>query len=312
MSYKFDSLITILRKLDSRENVTVHSLMNDLEIAERTAYRYIQTLQVAGFPIIFDRKKKSYVFSENYKLAKPALSVEETLAFALAKKLLGNFGTGMEKSLNSIEEKLSLKEPSLPHHIVLKTERLSPIVEGYLGTIYSAIKNFQRIKITYQSLYSNEETERKIDPYYLFFQDDYWHLRGYCHLREDLRTFALDRIVSLKVLKEHFIPSGISAEDELSGTFGNILDGEPIEVVLRFDAKIKPYVLRKKWHESQKEKELKDGRVEMRFKVNGIQGIKQWTYKWLPHVEVVEPKELKKEIVEELNDALKKYQENRR
>ncbi|MDP1759199.1 MAG: HTH domain-containing protein, partial [Thermodesulfovibrionales bacterium] len=80
MSYKFDSLITILRKLDSRENVTVHYLMNDHEVAERTVYRYIKTLQVAGFPIIFDRKKESYMFSENYKLAKPDLSVEETLA----------------------------------------------------------------------------------------------------------------------------------------------------------------------------------------------------------------------------------------
>ena len=307
MSYKFDSLITILRKLDSREKVTVHSLMDDLEISERSAYRYIQTLQVAGFPITFDRKKESYIFSERFKLGKPDITVEETLALSLAKRLLGNFGTGMEKSLNSIEEKLSVKEPVLPQHIVLKAEKLSPIVEGYLGTIYQAIRNFQRIKLTYQSLYSNEETERKVDPYYLFFQDDFWHLRGYCHLRDDLRTFALDRIVSLKVLKEHFIPKGISSEDELSGAFGNILDGEPVEVVLRFDAEIKPYILRKKWHESQKEKELKDNRVELKFKVNGIEGIKQWIYRWIPYVEVVEPIELREEVRYELKEAHKRH-----
>ncbi|MEK7333449.1 MAG: HTH domain-containing protein, partial [Nitrospirota bacterium] len=99
MSYKFDSLITILRKLDSREKVTVHSLMDELEISERSAYRYIQTLQVAGFPITFDRKKESYIFSERFKLGKPDITVEETLALSLAKRLLGNFGTGMEKSL---------------------------------------------------------------------------------------------------------------------------------------------------------------------------------------------------------------------
>jgi hypothetical protein len=67
MSYKFDSLITILKKLDQRETVTVHSLMNDLEISERTTYRYILTLETAGFPIIYDRKKQSYIFSDNYK-----------------------------------------------------------------------------------------------------------------------------------------------------------------------------------------------------------------------------------------------------
>jgi predicted DNA-binding transcriptional regulator YafY len=156
MSFKFDSLIKILRKLDSREKVTVSSLKDDIEISERTAYRYIQTLQVAGFPIVYDRIKESYVFSENFKLGKPALSVEETLALSLAKRLLVNFGTGMEKSLSKIEEKLSVKESSLPKHIVLKADKLSPIVEGYLGMIYQAIKNFQRIKLTYQSLYSDE------------------------------------------------------------------------------------------------------------------------------------------------------------
>ncbi|MEK6653257.1 MAG: HTH domain-containing protein [Nitrospirota bacterium] len=173
MSYKFDSLITILRKLDSREKITVSSIMAELEISERSAYRYIQTLQVAGFPITFDRKKESYIFSERFKLGKPDITVEETLALSLAKRLLGNFGTGMEKSLNSIEEKLSVKEPALPQHIVLKAEKLSPIVEGYLGTIYQAIKNFKRIKLGYKALYSDEETERKVDPYYLFFQDDF-------------------------------------------------------------------------------------------------------------------------------------------
>jgi predicted DNA-binding transcriptional regulator YafY len=306
MSYKFDSLITILRKLDNKEKITVHSLMNDLEVAERTAYRYIQTLQVAGFPIVYDRNKESYMFSENYKLSKPDLTVEETLAFALAKKLLGNFGTGMEESLKSIEQKLSVKEPALPQHIVLKAEKLSPIVEGYLGAIYQAIKNFQRIKLNYQALHSDEKTERKVDPYYLFFQDDFWHLRGYCHLREELRTFALDRITSLKTLKEYFIPKGISSEDELSGAFGNILDGEPVLVVLRFDAEIKAHVLRKKWHQSQKENELNDGRIEMRFEVNGIEGIKQWIYKWIPYVEVIEPKELKEEIRIELKKTMGK------
>ncbi|MEK6581359.1 MAG: HTH domain-containing protein, partial [Nitrospirota bacterium] len=88
------------RKLDGRDKITVPSFMDELEISERSAYRYIQTLQIAGFPIVYDRKKESYIFSENYKLGKPSISVEETLAFGLAKRLLGNFGAGMQKSLN--------------------------------------------------------------------------------------------------------------------------------------------------------------------------------------------------------------------
>jgi predicted DNA-binding transcriptional regulator YafY len=126
-------------------------------------------------------------------------------------------------------------------------------------------------------------------------------------LRDDLRTFALDRITSLNILNENFIPKGISSEEELSGSFGIVVDGEPVEVILIFDKEVKPYVLRKKWHQSQKEKELKDGRVEMSFRVNGIEGIKQWIYRWIPNVEVVEPKKLKNILNHDLRETLKKH-----
>jgi predicted DNA-binding transcriptional regulator YafY len=78
-------------------------------------------------------------------------------------------------------------------------------------------------------------------------------------------------------------------------------------VVLRFDAEIKPYLQRKKWHQSQRERELKDGRLELRFRVNGLEGISRWIYRWLPHVEVVSPKRLRANIKLELEQALKKY-----
>lgn len=307
MSYKFDSLMIILRKLNNKEKVTIESLKDELEVSERTAYRYLRTLQTALFPINYDRSKRSYVFDEGYSLVKPNLTLEETLALNLAKKTLGNLGIGMEKSIASIEEKLSLNKPNLPKHIVLKAKGLPPDVERHLSTIHRTINNYQRIELVYRSLHADEETVRRVDPYYLYFADDFWHLKGYCHLRKGFRTFALDRIQSLKVLNEHFIPENISPYEEISGAFGVMVDIEPVEVVLRFDKEIKPYVLRKKWHQSQKEKELKDGRVEVRFNVNGFDEIKQWIYRWLPYVEVIAPKELKKIVKEELRLSLERH-----
>lgn len=303
MSFKFDSLIMILNKIDKGEKVTVNSLMEDLEMSERTIYRYLQTLLVADFPISYDKKMESYVFDEGYRLGKPYLSVEETLAFALAKKISSNFGAGMEKTLTRIEEKLSVKKQTLPRHIVLKTEKLPPQVEEHLERIHNAINNYKRIEIDYDALHSKEKSHRRIDPYYLFFQDGFWYLRGFCHHSKEPRTFGLDRITSLKVIEEHFIPKKIEPEEELSSAFGAWLDGKPTEVVLRFDKEIKSQVLRKKWHESQKVKELKDGKVEMRFKVKGLGGIKKWIYQWIPNVEVVKPKGLR----EEIRSNLKRY-----
>ncbi len=302
MSYKFDSLITILNKLDKGEHATVQSLMDDLEMSERTVHRYIKTLQVAGFPIGYNRLRQSYAFDEGCSLRKPNLTIEETLSFALAKSMLGSFGSGMSKGLAGIEEKLSKKTTNLPPHIILSAGAASQGQE-YLGIIHQAISNFQRIEIDYRTLYSDEQTLRQVDPYYLFFQDGFWNLRGYCHLREDFRTFALDRILNLKVLDAHFLPRKVAPAYELSGSFGSVIDGEPVDVVLRFDAEIKPHILRKKWHQSQQEKELKDGGLEVRFRVNGIEGIKQWIYRWIPFLEVVAPKELREEVLSELKAA---------
>jgi predicted DNA-binding transcriptional regulator YafY len=307
MSYKFDSLIAVLNKIDSEEKVIVQSIKGALEISERTAYRYIQTLQVAGFPIHFDRKKNSYVFTEGYSLRKPVLSVEETLAFALAKKMLKGFGEGIEKSFHKIEEKLSKKKADPAKHIVLKGEVPSPEVGNYLQAIHSAIVNFKKIELQYKTLYSDRESIRLVDPYYLFYQDGFWHLRGYCHLREDFRTFALDRIISLRLLDQHYLPKRVTPEEDLSGAFGSVVDGKPVEVILRFDKEIKQYVLRKHWHESQKTSELKDGKLEVTFNVKGIEGIKEWIYRWLPHVEVVAPKKLKEAIKQDLKQAIKRY-----
>ena len=127
MSYKFDSLITILRKLDSRERITVSSIMAELEISERSAYRHIQTLQVAGFPITFDRKKRVIYSAKDLNSGSPTLQLKRHLPSAL-QKASRQFRHWNGKSLNSIEEKLSVKEPALPQHIVLKAEKLSPIV----------------------------------------------------------------------------------------------------------------------------------------------------------------------------------------
>jgi predicted DNA-binding transcriptional regulator YafY len=307
MSYKFDSLMIILNKLDSKEKVTVRMLAEDLEISERTVHRYLTTLQVAGFPIHYDRKKESYVFIEGFSLRKPHLSVEETLSFALAKSMMKNFGAGMELGFNRIEEKLSSKSTELPAHIIFKSQGVSGMVQDYLEKIHLAINNYERIEIEYAKLSSGEKAMRKVDPYYLFFNDGFWYLRGYCHMSEGLRTFALDRIHTLSVLNDHFMPKRLMPEDELSDTFGAWIDGEPTEVVLVFDKEFKQNIMRKKWFQRQREKELPDGRLELRFDVKGRVGIKKWLFQWIPFVEVIAPKELREDVRKELNIALNKY-----
>jgi predicted DNA-binding transcriptional regulator YafY len=306
MSYKFDSLIILLNKLDRGEKVTVRSLIEDLQMSERTVHRYLVTLRTA-FPISYDRHTGSYAFEDGYTLKRPDLSREEVITFALAKNMLTNLGPGMEKGLESIARKISMASNRPSEGISIGPDQAPASGSQYIIPLQQALSNYQSLEIVYRRLYDDETTKRIVDPYYLFFREGFWNLRGYCRLRKALRTFALDRIVVLKLTGRYFVPMHLTPHDELPGSFGSYLDDEEVEVVVRFDKEIKPYVTRKKWHQSQRDAELPDGRLELRFVVNGTEDIRKWLYQWIPYVEVVSPEELRETLVAELSETVNRH-----
>jgi len=306
MSFKFDSMMIILNRIDSGEKVTVPFLKEELQVSERTVHRYLDTLQLSGYPLYYDRQQERYLFPEGYSLKKPGFDPEELLAFALAKKVIKGFGSEFEERLIRIEKKLRSRGADDNPRILVREEE-TVLGAGFLEGLNRAALRFQRVEFSYRALSSRSETIRKVEPDYLFYQEGLWYLRAYCCLREEFRTFALDRMASLKELGEHFVPRQRSGDDELATSFGSFLDGDPVEVILAFDPEIKAYIQRRRWHASQEEKERADGRLEVRFRVNGLEGISRWIYRWLPWVEVVAPPALRKKVREDLERALAKH-----
>lgn len=304
MSYKFDALVTILNWMEAAQPVTPQYIQEQLEISERTSFRYMQTLEGAGFPIYFDKKKGMYRFIEGYSLRKPNLTVSETLALMLAKISLKSMNAGLDTEIQHIEEKLTASRQALPAHIIIVTDDFKTDVHEIFMTINDAIVSRRSIEFSYHAASTGNKTMRTVDPYYLYFNDGIWTMRGWCHTRKNMRAFALDRITMLTTLEKSFELSQNASQDEYEGTFGRFVDGESVEVKLIFNKSCTPFLLRKTWHPSQQTKELQDGRLEMTFTVNGILGIRPWIYRWLPNVEVVAPKELVELVTCELKTAL--------
>ena len=309
MSEKFDRLLTILNLLDRGTPCPPKDLAEKLEVSERTVFRYLSSLQNAGIPIYFDRERGSYSFADGFSLKKALLTPNELLALKLARELVTTLGKGFERSLDALEQKLlsiaqcaAGKSKAVPLAISPQERPASGEFFPWLHDLVQATEDFRLVELSYESLHEVEITVRAIEPCYLFFADGVWLVRAWCRLREDWRTFALDRIRSLQMTDQHFLPRrSINMERELSEGFGPYVeDGEPVEVVLRMHEDIAPYVLRRKWHPSQTHHELPDGGVEIRFLVRGIQGIKPWIYRWIPYVTVISPDYLKQKIEEDL------------
>lgn len=306
MSYKFDALVSILNWLETGEVVTPNYIQDNLEISERTAFRYVQTLEGAGFPIYYDKRIGSYRFMDGYSLRKPHLTVSESLALALAKVSLKSMSAGLDNELQHIEDKLAVAAHGLPDHIIISGDDFATDIHELFLAINDAIVTSRTVEFSYNAASTGKETKREVDPYYLYFGDGIWTMRGYCHKRKEMRAFSLDRIDGLKILGKRFVASKIRPQEEYNGTFGRFVDGDPVEVKLIFDKVSVPFLLRKKWHPSQETRELEDGRLEMNFTVNGILGIRPWIYRWLPNVEVVAPLILKNLVREELQASLLK------
>lgn len=65
---KIDALTSILKKLDNGEKLTPELLARDFHVGVRTIYRYLNHLQLAGYPVFFDKESRSYRFLDNYRL----------------------------------------------------------------------------------------------------------------------------------------------------------------------------------------------------------------------------------------------------
>lgn len=304
MSYKFDALVSILNWIEGGQTVTPQYICNELAITTRTTYRYLQTLEGAGFPIFFDKRRGSYRFCEGFTLRRPNLDVQESLALALARVSLAGMNAGLDDKLRGIEEKLAVRGNGLPEHIIIAADQFNSDISGIFSVLNSAIVERRTVVFEYHAASTRQITRRKVDPYYLYFSDGIWTLRGHCHTRKGLRAFSLDRISGLEMLTEQFDKPMIKPDEEHEGTFGRFVSGKPVQVRLVFHDEAIQAVSRKRWHSSQQSRLLEDGTLEMTFTVNGILGIRPWIYRWLPLVRVVEPKELVKLVETELGNAL--------
>ncbi len=70
---------------------------------------------------------------------------------------------------------------------------------GFVDELSRAVASRKFVEFDYTAQASGERTRRKVDPYGLVYRFGAWVMVGYCHLREDLRSFRVDRIEKLSV-----------------------------------------------------------------------------------------------------------------
>jgi len=113
-----------------------------------------------------------------------------------------------------------------------------------------------------------------------------------CHLRKDIRTFALDRVKMLRVTDESFkVPDDFSLEDCMGAAFG-VVQGKAEHIKIWFAPETAGYIKEKNWHESQEVQRQRDGSVIFEAEVAVTEELVSWVMSWGAKAEVIGPESL--------------------
>ncbi len=208
-------VLAVLALLQAHGRMSGAELAQRLEVNIRTLRRYIIMLQDLGIPIEAERGRNgAYVLSAGFKLPPMMFTNEEALALTVglisARRLnLADTDRAVESAFAKLERvmplDLKVRVRALTETITLDSNRAAstPPSEAVLSTMSSAAQLQQRVHIQYHPP-QGEDTERDFDPYGLTYYLQKWYAVGYCHLRQGLRSFRLDRITNINTLEAHF------------------------------------------------------------------------------------------------------------
>lgn len=173
----------------------------------------------------------------------------------------------------------------------------------------SALLRRKRLMISYYARGSNETTEREISPQRMIYYRGNWYLDAWCHMRDDLRSFAVDAIKWAEILETRARDVADKRLDEVLGSSYGIFAGDDLTwATLHFTPQRARWVASERWHPKQESRTFKDGTYELRVPFSDDRELIMDILKYGADCEVISPKALRARVAEELTRAGTKYQ----
>ena len=174
-----------------------------------------------------------------------------------------------------------------------------------IETLTRAISRSRTVQMRYFSASRNSTNRRNVDPYRLWYAQGALYLIGYCHLRDEVRLFSVDRIRAITVTNEPCqMPLGFDVDEYVASTL-MVMRGAPIEVRLRFDRTAAPWVRDREWHRSQRLEPARGGALVMTIEVADTPELVGWILSFGSRVKVLTPGSLKDRVREEARKILR-------
>ena len=180
---------------------------------------------------------------------------------------------------------------------------------GILQQLGEAIRQRQQVSFDYQKLGDLSWETRTVHPYHLACVGNQWYLFAHDLMRRDIRKFVPARMKNLDLSRMRFErPKDFSVEKLLKGSFGVFSGDKPVRMRVWFGRSRAQLMRERKWHKSQKIKELGKGEIELSFELSSTVEIVPWILSWGEHARAVAPKSLVNEVKQTAARIAKLYQ----
>jgi predicted DNA-binding transcriptional regulator YafY len=309
--------------LAAREAVRISEFLDALGVSRATFKRDLEYLRDRlNAPIEWDRERRGYRLAGGateagrYQLPGVWFNASEIRALLTMQHLLADLQPGLlEPHVKPLLARLQALLGS-GEHSAEEVERRIRII--HLGARRLALPQFElvanavldrrRLHIVYVSRSSNERTERDISPQRLVHYRENWYCDAWCHLRQDLRSFAVDAIQSAQLLEQKAKSVPDRELDEILAAGYGIFSGRKTTwAKLRFTPERARWVAAEQWHPQQKGRFERDGSYLLELPFSDHRELAMDILRHGPHVEVLEPASLRAAVKAQLAAALARY-----
>lgn len=312
--YKYQALLSTGRP------VSKERLMAIEEVSPATFKRDLAKLRdQMGVPIQYDRETAGYVLRQGagrYELPGFWLSQEEIIGLATIQKMISQMAPSlMGPKLEPLEAKL---EELLSKHGLSASELSRRIKLMYAGkrqlnpkifeTVAQATFTRKRLALHHFNRSKGEQSSREISPIDITLYRGNWYVNAWCHLREDLRRFAIDAIDHVTIRGEDAKEVDETLVEQSLGAGYGIYSGKHVKrALLRFTPERARWVRTEEWHPDQIGRLLDDGSFQLEVPYTDEREIAADLMRYGAGVEVMGPDELRQRMKKMLHEALGRY-----
>ena len=309
--------------LTSRVPLSQAEIARRCDVDRSTIHRLIEDMFKQGIPLRLNDKGWLYIEKTAY-ISTLKFSLHESIAVFLAGRLLARYSDKPNMHTVAALEKLGTTlqaiMPSLGHHITQTSTALRGQMPKQISSHQQSLEKLTeawargtKVQLWYRPLNSQRALQHTFSPYFLEPSAIGYstYVIGLAEPPGALRTRKLERIERVVATDEPFeVPQDFDPNALLAGAWGIWFDADdqPVTIKLRFNT---PRTIKRMeetvWHPSEQKTRDAEGRLVWMGEIDEPQEMLPWIRGWGGDCEVLEPIELREQVMGEVRRQMRMY-----